>query len=142
MAGGYTIQVDVTEAAAMLQKAGADVPRFLDELKGELANLTAGIMWNYTPRAVKKWTPETRIGELKRSIDIQEHGDAVIVGPTARHRGYPYGLAVSRGTAWGGRPAKAGPRPFAEWTFRDTQRKADVVADRVADRALQRWGGM
>lgn len=133
------IHVDYSQAEQTLVAAGAGIGEYLEDLKKEITLEGIATMKPITPRAVKKWTKDTVIGELQRSITFEKRDDDYVFGPTATHRGYPYGVAVSRGIAWGGRPAQAGPRPFAEWTLAELDKKVDRMAERLLDEHLQKW---
>ena len=146
VAPGMRITIDTSRVEAMLQAAGADMPAFLEDLKGQMALQTQKEEHDLTPIAVKDWTEDYRTGkhkkgELRRSVDIFPDKDRLIVGPTATGRGgYPYGISVVKGIAFQGRPAKAGPRPFPEWAMRKMDSIADGVLDAVADKHMKGWG--
>lgn len=139
MAESFSIHVDITEVTAMLQKAGADMPAFIDELENELALEAKATEQELVPVATHRWTPETVIGELRRSVDIIDQKEGYLIGPTAMHRGYPYGVAVKRGTAWGGRPAQIGPRPFDEWTMAELKLKVDPMMEKITEKHMREW---
>ena len=142
---GMRITIDTSQVEAMLQAAGADMPAFLDDLKGQAALQTQKEEHDLTPVAVKDWTEDYRSGkhkkgELRRSVDIFPDRDRIIVGPTATARGgYPYGISVIKGIAFQGRPAKVGPRNFPLQTMQKMDSILDGVIDAVADKHMRGW---
>ena len=133
--------MDASEAIAFFQKMGSGMSEYLRDLVNQIALETKATEQPITPVAVKKWTPETTIGELRGSIDIftGDNEYSRIIGPTATSHGFPYGLAVKRGTRWRGEPANIGPRPFDDWAYAEMDLKVQPMADELLDQYLAMW---
>ena len=124
---------------AYFQRQRGGMPRFMEELKKQLALESITTMQPLTPVAAKKWTPETTMGELKRSVTAIAQGGGYIVGPTAVYMGFPYGIAVKRGKRWGWVDSQAGPRPFDEWTIMEMRGKVDKMASKILEKHMREW---
>jgi len=131
------LHIDVSGVMNYFARVRGGLPGAIDEINKQLAAETLATMKPITPVAVKKWTPETVIGQLRNSIEAVRVGSEYHVGPTARHRGFPYGFAVEAGIRWRKEPAQAGPRPFVtQWTYREMALKAEPMARRVIEKLI------
>ena len=146
-----TVTVDTSQAMLYLQNMDAGMSTYLRELLNQIALET---------RATEQPLIPVDTGKLRESANIFPSGDNIVVGPTATVRGFPYGVAVARGTSphdirprtkgalfWKGathpvfvvhHPGTK-PHPFDEWTMAEMNEKVQPMADELLDQYLAMW---